>query len=135
MKAIEDKDSSSICDTCIEPGACCKKLVLHVNGRPLLYDKENWIEDAKKKMADRGYSFLTPIEKEDHPVFRDNVIVKFSCQLLGEDGRCNDYANRPGFCRSYTPGVEELCVMYKPIDRIERMAAQSKFHNIPIVAG
>jgi len=36
----------------------------------------------------------------------------FNCPVLGPDGRCGDYENRPATCRSYEPGVDALCVLH-----------------------
>jgi Fe-S-cluster containining protein len=128
MEANKDKDSSSICETCVEPGACCKELTLSVNGRTMRFHSDTWIKEATDEMAQRGFSFLVPVGKEVFPNAPSYVSVKFKCTKLGEDGRCTDYANRPGFCRTYEPGVEELCVMYKP----KVTESNSMFKEIPI---
>ena len=36
------------------------------------------------------------------------------CPVLGRDGRCTDYENRPALCRSFEAGSDPLCAMHHP---------------------
>ena len=42
------------------------------------------------------YRFFRPQEERDEDGF-----IYFSCLLLGDDGLCTDYENRPTICRTY----------------------------------
>lgn len=37
---------------------------------------------------------------------------RYSCEWLGEDGRCTHYEERPQLCRSYQPQSDALCAEY-----------------------
>lgn len=44
---------------------------------------------------------------------REYVTYRYDCPMLGEDGRCTIYADRPDLCRRYEPKSDRLCVLYE----------------------
>lgn len=44
----------------------------------------------------------------------ENGAWRFWCPLLGRDGRCTDYENRPALCRTYQSGEDALCAEWVP---------------------
>lgn len=100
----------SLCETCRAPGACCSGFGLNIT-----FKADGWMEQAAIDMAERGLPFV-PIA----PIFGDggmrlpegHVPVRFRCTLLGSDGRCGDYENRPDLCRHYEPASDPLCAEY-----------------------
>lgn len=98
----------SLCDTCMSPGACCKKLYLS-GGRP----------DARGNRIGEAHSYETAehLALLNGTVFRPSVQLpdgrwNYTCHFLQPDGRCGDYENRPDLCRRYLPGDDPLCVHY-----------------------
>jgi hypothetical protein len=112
----------SACDTCRDPGACCAGFLLN-GGPPYPYDGSlSWWtiheEDGPLaplvKMAQMWLPFV-PMTKtttrydDDGGVYEINL---WGCPLLGEDGRCTDYANRPELCDHYEPKSDALCAEF-----------------------
>lgn len=84
------------CETCIRPGACCSGFVLSF--RYQTTGLEMLAELAKQWMP------FAPLYRAPD---RD---WKWWCPLLGADGWCTDYDNRPYTCREFEPGSDPLCV-------------------------
>lgn len=109
----------SLCDTCREPGACCAGFHLTSKQEPAF--NSFWIHDGPLaplvRMAENWLPF--------HPVVRSSTfddegrayyaIKLWACDLLGEDGRCTDYENRPQLCRSFEARSDPLCVEFKSL--------------------
>lgn len=112
----------SPCDTCSKPGACCQRFVLSP-----LFSPANWEHDAPRRLAEYGVPFFRVTEAVRSP--GDEMVgVRCSCDLLGADGRCTDYENRPGVCRDYQPLSDPLCVEFvgpSPIPPPEHFAFPS----------
>ncbi|WP_431860063.1 YkgJ family cysteine cluster protein [Azospirillum sp.] len=88
---------ASLCDTCIRPGACCFGFELGAR-------THRQIGLELLAMVARQWMPFVPLYR------RDNGFWRWWCPLLGADGRCTDYANRPETCRIYDPGEDFLCV-------------------------
>lgn len=99
-----------LCDVCISPGACCRKVYL--SGGP---------KDDPTRQIDAPMSF----ERAEHLAlgyglpFRPSEQLpdgrwSWSCTALGGDGRCTIYETRPQLCRLYAPGQDRLCVHFVP---------------------
>jgi Fe-S-cluster containining protein len=89
----------SLCDVCLSPGACCKRMTI------------------------TGADLHTPIsrEKAEHILLAYNLpfipahqkasgIWQFSCIQLQKDGRCGIYEDRPQLCKDFVAGSDPLCV-------------------------
>lgn len=90
----------SLCDTCMSPGHCCKRLVL-TGGE---FNEPQSPEAAEHALLKRGM-----------PMFRIGEEIEpgkyaFWCTALGPDGRCTIYDERPDLCRRYVAGSDGLCV-------------------------
>jgi Fe-S-cluster containining protein len=98
----------SMCDSCLSPGACCKRLTL---SGP--FAKPMSLEAVEHKLIDPDWISQTK------GVFRpgtqtDDGRWEFWCTALGADGRCTIYEDRPQLCRDYRPGHDGLCIHYWP---------------------
>lgn len=100
----------SLCDTCVSPGACCKRMFFN------RWDKEklnNPYQDEKTVIDYLQFNigenpFILSGWSDDHKAW------VWTCKNLDDGtGRCRDYENRPKLCRDYEPGSDALCVMYK----------------------
>lgn len=77
------------CNGC---GKCCMHLTLVDRGRPI-----KRMEQFEQLVArEPEYRFFRPSDQRD-----DDGFIYFTCLLLGEDGLCTDYDNRPRICREY----------------------------------
>jgi Fe-S-cluster containining protein len=117
-----------LCGRCSAPGACCRGFYLNArqlqaaesdvealgilaglytvdcNGRPML----------GLPFVPAGYR-TSGAGKGSHPTRETPEDIRiFDCTLLGEDGRCTDYAHRPELCVRYEPGQDALCIMHVP---------------------
>lgn len=93
----------STCDTCREPGRCCKRLHLQWG--------DGWTPHAETPLdaiviMARAWLPFVPLGKT-----KDGALI-WSCPLLDADGRCGDYENRPQLCRDYQPQEDPLCVEF-----------------------
>jgi len=113
----------SLCDTCRDPGVCCRGMSLNIVYPP---------EMTRKEVAEHTHAGTNPYsEKKSEPLpsFNpirpsgryisrgqrkpDSVRWLYSCTNLDEEtGRCNDYENRPKLCRDFEPASNPLCVHY-----------------------
>lgn len=103
----------SICDTCKDPGACCRGLqVSH------LFDEKDTRKEVLEWLKANELEMLDPMRPAVYyATWGSSKVVKkkwsFSCKALGEDGRCTIYENRPEMCREYAPQSDPLCVHYE----------------------
>jgi Fe-S-cluster containining protein len=111
----------SLCDTCRQPGACCRGFSLNriSDGDHLtLWDDEDPLKAVHPHIESEAP--FHPVERlgqwTDAESGRTYSSWKWSCSALGEDGRCTMYDNRPDLCRRYEAGSSPLCVMYVPPD-------------------
>lgn len=115
----------SLCDTCAEPGRCCKSLQL--GGRDPKVGISTWAGpgEAEKQMAAFGLPFVAiegrtegpwTVEHPDSPnCGRAYVQHVWSCPRLLPSGRCGAYEDRPTICRDFKAGSDPLCVYYEPV--------------------
>lgn len=78
-------------DECLKCGACCKFVLLP---NPSGKDVE-WFGYHGMEASARGVKIDVP------------------CQMLGEDGKCSIYEQRPENCKEFVPGSIPECPLYK----------------------
>lgn len=113
-----DPNHSDLCDTCPDPGHCCRVLSLAGGNIPppeietvdeaqVYLDGINWQELISGAHCNGWLPF--------HPLYQagDAKHWRLWCHNLGSDGRCQDYANRPMCCRAYVPASDKLCVLHE----------------------
>jgi Fe-S-cluster containining protein len=106
MTARIQTAEASLCETCTDPGRCCRRFSLNIGW----FSKANWKQEAEKALEQYNVPFYAEsIYKEE----AEMVVPWFSCTKLGGDGRCTIYDERPHVCRTYKPGSDELCAMHK----------------------
>jgi Fe-S-cluster containining protein len=122
--------ASLLCDACAQPGRCCTGFEL---GGGLFGAGETALEMLVRMattvtaMTPEGYAIA--VRTNPTPPDHDHVMIglpfmpfyrradgrwRLWCPVLGRDGRCTDYENRPALCRSFEAGSESLCVMHHP---------------------
>lgn len=115
--------SKSPCDTCRDPGYCCRGLVLST-----VFPADMPREEVNQHVAEGTDPYGWDRGSEPTPMFEalrvaaryiargqtkpDSVTWQFSCQWLGGDGRCMNYENRPRLCAGYKPKSDLLCIEY-----------------------
>lgn len=113
----------SICDSCRDPGACCAGFILFdaTSGVREPIPFSFWLSDGPLapliRMAEWWMPFV-PATRSDTYYNDDGgyySIQRWGCPLLGEDGRCTDYDNRPELCRRYEAKSDTLCVEFEPV--------------------
>ena len=127
----------SLCDTCRAPGRCCTGFVLgggdFARGETMLgalvalatvehYGPMDWSRIPSRKPGEtlEQYTDRLPVQSRHvglpfMPLHVDRYgSWQFWCPLLGRDGRCTDYENRPPLCREYQPGTDKLCAEWQP---------------------
>lgn len=100
----------SICDQCRSPGSCCSAFVLNLRFR-----RDNWYDDAISEMRRHGITHFVPVRPSLGSEYFDGsylIRVVFDCTLVGKDGRCTNYENRPDACRAYEPKSDGLCAEF-----------------------
>jgi Fe-S-cluster containining protein len=107
----------SMCDTCMVPGHCCRKLML--GGGDAYRDVDDPVEVerlmAEGKRDGEGGLYAGAVMPFKVLMRRQDGIWVFWCPKLDQrTGRCMDYENRPFCCSTYQPGTDELCVHYWP---------------------
>lgn len=95
----------SMCDTCLEPGRCCKRIFLSGGLDPHFLQLPMSYERAEHAALASGLPFVPGQQLPDGR-------WQWSCYQLQADGRCGIYENRPQLCRDYKPGSDPLCVHY-----------------------
>lgn len=113
----------SLCDTCMDPGRCCRWMSLSGGppdprtgkriGEPMS------LEDAEHMAMRFGLPFM-PGEQDETGRWR------YTCTALGDDGRCQVYETRPKLCRDYAAGSDGLCVHYWAPERGDRPLAETE---------
>lgn len=94
----------SMCDRCLAPGHCCKRLTLSgtVDGEriqdPMSFEK------AEHLALKARLWMMRPAHQ------REDGRWQWSCTQLLPNGRCGIYEDRPQLCRLYRPGEDGLCV-------------------------
>lgn len=96
----------TMCDSCMSPGACCKRLFLTGGRLGFRFEQPMTREVAEHEAMRQGLPFV--------PADSENGIWRWTCPALQDDGRCGIYESRPEVCRRYEPGRDPLCVHYWP---------------------
>lgn len=116
----------SLCDTCRDPGHCCRGFNLSGNDGQVTF----W-DDAPPSL-ESGFPFV-PLHRIDQwtvefgpDTGRTYSAWRWACSKLGADGRCTIYADRPTLCRDYEAGSDPLCVEFE-------QSKPRRFKGIPIV--
>ena len=110
----------SLCDTCHEPGRCCRSIVLNHGDGEMTWWADN---DPAEVLAEHiGEHWFVPIEAEKRSYQSGEGHTyhsgRWRCTALGEDGRCTVYERRPQLCRNYEPGSDGLCVYHTPAEQV-----------------
>lgn len=107
-------NTPSICDTCRDPGHCCRNFMLGSKFR--IEDDRAFVQKQLKKWdlpfkpLRRDY-FYSSKSSELEP---DMCYWYFSCSKLKEKtGRCTIYENRPKVCRNYKPKADLMCCEFR----------------------
>ena len=114
---------TSLCDTCSDPGVCCKFFRLfgidEEGGemQPAFSPKLSAEDVTAILHAEYSLPFRAIAQVGKDARDPDLVNWAYGCSLLDENGRCSDYVNRPEVCHSYTLGQDHLCVYYKTKDK------------------
>lgn len=109
----------SVCDRCRRPGRCCSGFLLSggwpghaaettLEAMVMLASVSTDPAIGSPGQNQLGLPFL-PLGKRT-----DGAWILW-CPLLGRDGRCTDYANRPALCASYQPLTDGLCAEYEGV--------------------
>ena len=105
-----------LCEACLSPGHCCKKIHLSdTTGALYIEGEQDPVEVVTRKI---GQHWFKPLE-ECHSLEVEGVRrvdYLWECTALGPDGRCTVYENRPQLCRDYVAGTDRLCVHFWSID-------------------
>jgi Fe-S-cluster containining protein len=116
----------SLCETCREPGHCCKAFNLTGTGD---HHVTFWDDDVPH--FDR-FPFV-PLYRIGQGTVefgpeagRTYSWWRWGCPKLGADGRCTIYDTRPQLCRDFEPGSNPLCIEYDEKSSL-------RFKGIPIV--
>ena len=116
-------DEKSICDTCRDPGYCCRDFTINVvfpADMPRAEVQKHISEGTDPWDGSRDGEltpFMHPARIARRHAYRGQhkphgVTWAFNCDRLGKDGRCMQYEDRPTICRSYEPKTDLLCIEY-----------------------
>ena len=97
-----------LCDACSDPGHCCRRMFLSGGSGMDQVDAPMSLERAEH-LAMKHSLPMRPLEQRI-----DGKWTWWCTALDPESGRCRDYENRPGLCRSFVEGGDPLCVHYVP---------------------
>ena len=122
--------ASLLCDACARPDQCCTGFELNGGsfgaGETAL---EMLVRMATITTATNADANPAVVLGKQPPPEYDHVMVGLPfmplmkrpdgrwllwCPVLGRDGRCTDYENRPALCRSFEAGSDPLCAMHHP---------------------
>ena len=76
---------------CNQCGACCTMIVLFNHGKPIKDEEE--FEQMKEVFPEYERFYIRGRHESGN--------ILFTCKYLGENGKCEDYRNRPMICRDY----------------------------------
>ena len=114
-KGLPKDDSASKIDCvrdCPDLGHCCKRFVLNPKTIPP-FDESRSIKGVRRKLRHFNLPF-EPLELAPTATSGNEKLWWFTCPLLGADGKCGDYENRPGTCSSFVPGGGDGLCLIKP---------------------
>jgi Fe-S-cluster containining protein len=120
--------ASLLCNNCRLPGRCC--VGFHLAGGS--FGRGLTALELLVKLATVGHGFGrdgTPLDFGTGILDGEHATIGLPflpfmqhangawllwCPVLGRDGRCTDYENRPALCRDMQPGKGSLCAMHVP---------------------
>ncbi len=107
----------SICDRCIQPGACCRGFRLSLRFEPGMTTEAVHAEMMSRSTEPERVADMVPVHENDPPPEDEGrVRWTFNCSRLRADGRCGNHKDRPQLCRDFQPLSDRLCVMHIPED-------------------
>lgn len=119
----EEFDNPSVCQTCINPGQCCRAFVPNVLFPAAMSRAEvmRHVQEGSNPYDGRyePMPMLRPLRPAAHHAKSgahkpESVKWHFECTNLDpETGKCMDYENRPKMCRVYEPETDVMCAHYK----------------------
>ncbi|MCK5607556.1 YkgJ family cysteine cluster protein [Candidatus Pacearchaeota archaeon] len=98
---------------CPDLGHCCKRFVLTTFSFPP-FDEGRSLKGVRRKLRQFKLPFEVLELSADNNSNQKTAkkVWWFTCPVLGKDGRCGDYENRPRVCKSFVPGGgDELCLI------------------------
>lgn len=103
---------SAICARCVEPGHCCKRFHLSgENGSFVCWDEDEPAHTIEHFHAiERLWQWTVEFGPDTGRTYSAWV---WTCDKLGDDGRCTIYEDRPDLCRRFEPLSDGLCIMGK----------------------
>lgn len=106
---------ASLCDTCSDPGHCCRAMPINHGFRRdwRRADVRQWMVDNNMPFEPLRWAPAGTWPEYQAGLAADQTIWLFSCPKLGADGRCTIYDARPRTCQIYEPGMDEMCVHYR----------------------
>jgi Fe-S-cluster containining protein len=100
----------SMCDRCMSPGACCKRLSLSgVFSQPMSLERVEHLLVSPEWFPQTLGVFRPGGQTPDGR-------WEFWCTALDSSGRCSIYEDRPQLCRHYRPGHDAMCVHFWQAD-------------------
>lgn len=101
----------SLCDTCAQPGHCCRKFDLGTSRGEVLVPE---YEDPAT-VLDWFTSEPLPFEPLERKKAGEGASTWWwTCPKVTAEGRCSIYADRPQLCRQFEAGSDPLCVHHVP---------------------
>ena len=100
---------------CPDLGHCCKRFVLNPTSLPPFNERRS-IKGIWRKLRQFKLPFkpleLSGINGSGGKTGK--MDWWFTCPILGKDGKCGDYENRPQVCKSFVPGGGDALCLIKP---------------------
>ncbi len=113
----------SICDTCRDPGHCCKYFSLsrYFKFETTRQQVQTHIEQGTTNFDEKMTFELLPFTATTRGAFYghgdgkvDSVRWNVTCPMLNDEGHCSIYDKRPKLCRTYQPKSDGICIEYEP---------------------
>lgn len=89
----------SLCDTCKDPGHCCREIPI--------WGIEKTTLEVIAYIVEQDWPFEISYIHEDGR-------GRYECRNLLPNGRCGDYENRPFICSDFVEASDRLCCHYMP---------------------
>lgn len=104
----------SLCDTCRDPGACCRRMSFFSAQNGKMVEKTFWDLDHVLETLRQNDLPMVPLSTEIHLTLAGNDFISclFTCGKLTSRGRCSIYETRPQMCRDFKPGSGPPCVEF-----------------------
>jgi len=80
-----------IAGQCQHSGNCCRHIMIYSKSKPIQGLSEF---ETLKQSHPKYHRFVPQLDFKGH-------ICHFDCSCLSKENKCNDYKNRPSFCRQY----------------------------------